>query len=103
MYIYIQVSLECMSQYRKKICLKSVWTVSGLFTLHVPKETAGQHFEGLEMLTSLLAPKGSRSAKPLVEDTGEVSFLLGYEKLIVFLWHFFSFQFHLILYSLNAL
>ncbi|XP_016126599.1 protein SHQ1 homolog [Sinocyclocheilus grahami] len=43
----------------------------GLFTLHVPKETAGQHFEGLEMLTSLLAPKGSRSAKPLVEDTGK--------------------------------
>uniref|UniRef100_A0A8C1XJ38 Protein SHQ1 homolog n=1 Tax=Cyprinus carpio TaxID=7962 RepID=A0A8C1XJ38_CYPCA len=42
----------------------------GLFTLHVPKETAGQHFEGLEMLTSLLAPKGSRSAKPLMEDTG---------------------------------
>uniref|UniRef100_A0A8C2G7V6 Protein SHQ1 homolog n=1 Tax=Cyprinus carpio TaxID=7962 RepID=A0A8C2G7V6_CYPCA len=41
----------------------------GLFTLHVPKETAGEHFEGLEMLTSLLAPKGSRSAKPLVEDT----------------------------------
>ncbi|KAK7155662.1 hypothetical protein R3I93_010342 [Phoxinus phoxinus] len=45
----------------------------GLFTLHVPKETAGQHFEGLEMLTSLLAPKGSRSAKPLVEDTGVLS------------------------------
>ncbi|XP_058635358.1 protein SHQ1 homolog isoform X2 [Onychostoma macrolepis] len=44
-------------------------TFSGLFTLCVPKETAGQHFEGLEMLTSLLAPKGSRSAKPLVEDT----------------------------------
>ncbi|XP_026068988.1 protein SHQ1 homolog [Carassius auratus] len=41
----------------------------GLFTLHVPKETPGEHFEGLEMLTSLLAPKGSRSAKPLVEDT----------------------------------
>ncbi|XP_017574074.1 protein SHQ1 homolog [Pygocentrus nattereri] len=42
----------------------------GLFTMRVPKETAGQHFEGLEMLTSLLAPKGSRSAKPLVEDLG---------------------------------
>ncbi|XP_016398762.1 protein SHQ1 homolog [Sinocyclocheilus rhinocerous] len=42
-----------------------------LFTLHVPKETAGEHFEGLEMLTSLLAPKGSRSAKQLVEDTAE--------------------------------
>uniref|UniRef100_A0A672NVG9 Protein SHQ1 homolog n=1 Tax=Sinocyclocheilus grahami TaxID=75366 RepID=A0A672NVG9_SINGR len=41
----------------------------GLFMLHVPKETAGEHFEGLEMLTSLLAPKGSRSAKQLVEDT----------------------------------
>ncbi|KAL6458503.1 hypothetical protein MHYP_G00337330 [Metynnis hypsauchen] len=42
----------------------------GLFTMRVPKETAGQHFEGLQMLTSLLAPKGSRSAKPLVEDLG---------------------------------
>ncbi|XP_041812476.1 protein SHQ1 homolog [Chelmon rostratus] len=40
----------------------------GLFNLRVPKETAGEHFEGLQMLTSLLAPKGSRSAKPLVED-----------------------------------
>ncbi|XP_046881166.1 protein SHQ1 homolog isoform X2 [Hypomesus transpacificus] len=40
----------------------------GLFTLRVPKLSAGEHFEGLQMLTSLLAPKGSRSAKPLVED-----------------------------------
>ncbi|KAM3621401.1 uncharacterized protein V6R79_010787 [Siganus canaliculatus] len=40
----------------------------GLFTLWVPKETAGEHFEGLQMLTSLLAPKGSRSAKLLVEE-----------------------------------
>ncbi|XP_030584436.1 protein SHQ1 homolog isoform X2 [Archocentrus centrarchus] len=40
----------------------------GLFTLWVPKETPGEHFEGLQMLTSLLAPKGSHSAKPLVED-----------------------------------
>lgn len=40
----------------------------GLFTLRVPKETPGEHFEGLQMLTSLLAPKGSRSAKPLVEE-----------------------------------
>ncbi|TNM88361.1 hypothetical protein fugu_004615, partial [Takifugu bimaculatus] len=36
----------------------------GLFTLRVPKETAGEHFDGLQMLTSLLAPKGSRCAKP---------------------------------------
>ncbi|KAM6947165.1 protein SHQ1 homolog isoform 2-T2 [Lycodopsis pacificus] len=40
----------------------------GLVTLRVPKETSGEHFEGLQMLTSLLAPKGSRSAKPLIED-----------------------------------
>lgn len=42
----------------------------GLFTMRVPKETPGQDFEGLQMLTSLLAPKGCRSAKPLVEDVG---------------------------------
>ncbi|XP_074521458.1 protein SHQ1 homolog [Halichoeres trimaculatus] len=39
----------------------------GLFTVQLPKETPGEHFEGLQMLTSLLAPKGSRSAKPFVE------------------------------------
>lgn len=44
------------------------YLVVGLFTLWVPKETAGEQFEGLQMLTSLLAPKGSCSAKPLVED-----------------------------------
>ncbi|KAM9759476.1 protein SHQ1 homolog isoform 2-T2 [Menidia menidia] len=48
---------------------KAIFDVDkGLFTLRVPKETAGEHFEGLQMLTSLLAPKGSRSAQPLVED-----------------------------------
>lgn len=57
--------------------------LSGLFTLRIPKETAGENFEGLQLLTSLLAPKGSRSAKPLVEDlsTGELArssvYLLG--------------------------
>nr|XP_057939108.1 protein SHQ1 homolog [Doryrhamphus excisus]XP_057939119.1 protein SHQ1 homolog [Doryrhamphus excisus]XP_057939129.1 protein SHQ1 homolog [Doryrhamphus excisus] len=40
----------------------------GLFTVQIPKETLGEHFEGLQMLTSLLAPKGCRSAKPLLED-----------------------------------
>lgn len=40
----------------------------GLFILRVAKETAGEHFEGLQLLTSLLAPKGSHSAKPLVEE-----------------------------------
>ncbi|MEQ2247158.1 Hsp90 cochaperone shq1 [Ilyodon furcidens] len=53
-------------------------TSSGVFTLKVPKETPGEHFEGLQMLTSLLAPKGSRSAKPLVEDvSGEGSEISG--------------------------
>uniref|UniRef100_A0A8C6SN12 Protein SHQ1 homolog n=1 Tax=Neogobius melanostomus TaxID=47308 RepID=A0A8C6SN12_9GOBI len=40
----------------------------GVFTLRVAKETAGEHFEGLHLLTSLLAPKGSQTAKPLVEE-----------------------------------
>ncbi|XP_062299901.1 protein SHQ1 homolog isoform X1 [Scomber scombrus] len=48
---------------------KAVFDIDkGLFTLRVPKETAGEHFEGLQMLTSLLASKGARSAKPLVEE-----------------------------------
>ncbi|NXJ82122.1 SHQ1 protein, partial [Trogon melanurus] len=38
------------------------------FTIQLPKEIPGQYFEGLDMLTSLLAPKKSRSAKPLVEE-----------------------------------
>ncbi|NXA80199.1 SHQ1 protein, partial [Thryothorus ludovicianus] len=41
----------------------------GAFTIRLPKEVPGQYFEGLDMLTSLLAPKKrSRSAKPLVEE-----------------------------------
>ncbi|ERE66495.1 putative protein SHQ1 like protein [Cricetulus griseus] len=42
----------------------------GIFTIRLPKETPGQHFEGLNMLTALLAPRKSRSAKPLVEEIG---------------------------------
>ncbi|NXU14849.1 SHQ1 protein, partial [Pardalotus punctatus] len=42
----------------------------GTFTIRLPKEIRGQYFEGLDMLTSLLAPKKSRSAKPLVEEMG---------------------------------
>ncbi|KAL1790789.1 SHQ1-like, partial [Sigmodon hispidus] len=42
----------------------------GIFTIRLPKETPGQHFKGLNMLTALLAPRKSRSAKPLVEEIG---------------------------------
>ncbi|XP_004676606.1 PREDICTED: protein SHQ1 homolog [Condylura cristata] len=42
----------------------------GIFTIRLPKETPGQHFEGLNMLTALLAPRKSRTAKPLVEEVG---------------------------------
>ncbi|KAM4650969.1 protein SHQ1 homolog [Discoglossus pictus] len=42
----------------------------GSFTIRVPKETPGQSFEGLNLLTSLLAPKGKRSAKPLIDEIG---------------------------------
>ncbi|XP_078065571.1 protein SHQ1 homolog isoform X2 [Mustelus asterias] len=43
---------------------------AGVFTIKVPKETPDEYFEGLNMLTVLLAPKGSRSAKPLLEEIG---------------------------------
>ncbi|XP_063797101.1 protein SHQ1 homolog [Pseudophryne corroboree] len=42
----------------------------GIFTVRVPKETPGQHFEGLNLLTSLLAPKGARTTKRLIEEIG---------------------------------
>ncbi|XP_066100940.1 protein SHQ1 homolog isoform X1 [Saccopteryx bilineata] len=42
----------------------------GIFTIHLPKETPGQHFEGLNMLTALLAPRKFRTTKPLVEEIG---------------------------------
>ncbi|XP_078728570.1 protein SHQ1 homolog isoform X1 [Lampetra fluviatilis] len=42
----------------------------GVFTIRVPKESPGEHFEGLDMLTALLAPRGSRSAKTLVNEMG---------------------------------
>ncbi|XP_004612911.2 protein SHQ1 homolog [Sorex araneus] len=42
----------------------------GVFTIRLPKETPGQHFEGLNLLTALLAPRKSRSARPLVEELG---------------------------------
>ncbi|XP_072276825.1 protein SHQ1 homolog [Pyxicephalus adspersus] len=45
----------------------------GVFTVRVPKETPGQHFEGLNLLTALLAPKGTRTAKRLVEEIGAAS------------------------------
>ncbi|XP_053576862.1 protein SHQ1 homolog [Bombina bombina] len=43
---------------------------NGTFTIRVPKETPGQNFEGLNLLTSLLAPKGKRSTKSLIEEIG---------------------------------
>ncbi|KAL2803526.1 protein SHQ1-like protein [Daubentonia madagascariensis] len=46
----------------------------GIFTIQLPKETPGQHFEGLNMLTALLAPRKSRTAKPLVEEIGASEF-----------------------------
>ncbi|KAL4226388.1 Hsp90 cochaperone shq1 [Mactra antiquata] len=40
----------------------------GIFTVLVPKETSGEHFEGLDMLTKLLAPqKKTKDVSPLIE------------------------------------
>ncbi|XP_047390683.1 protein SHQ1 homolog isoform X3 [Sciurus carolinensis] len=45
----------------------------GIFTIRLPKETPGQYFEGLTMLTALLAPRKPRTAKPLVEEIGALA------------------------------
>ncbi|XP_071083005.1 protein SHQ1 homolog [Haliotis cracherodii] len=48
----------------------------GTFTIRAPKQTPGQVFEGLDMLTKLLAPRGDGSAKqPTIEVMGEESML----------------------------
>ncbi|XP_077181304.1 protein SHQ1 homolog isoform X1 [Paroedura picta] len=47
---------------------KASYDDKGIFTIKLPKETPGTYFEGLDMLTALLAPKKSRSAKPLVQE-----------------------------------
>ncbi|XP_061474588.1 protein SHQ1 homolog isoform X2 [Rhineura floridana] len=43
---------------------------TGILTIYLPKEILGENFDGLDMLTALLAPKKSRSAKSLVEEMG---------------------------------
>ncbi|XP_015285003.1 PREDICTED: protein SHQ1 homolog [Gekko japonicus] len=50
---------------------KASYDDKGIFTIRLPKETPGAYFEGLDMLTALLAPKKSRSAKPLIQEIGE--------------------------------
>nr|XP_056702722.1 protein SHQ1 homolog [Euleptes europaea] len=49
---------------------KASYDDKGIFTIKLPKETPGAYFEGLDMLTALLAPKKSRSAKPLIQEIG---------------------------------
>uniref|UniRef100_K1QHE0 Protein SHQ1 homolog n=1 Tax=Magallana gigas TaxID=29159 RepID=K1QHE0_MAGGI len=39
----------------------------GIFTIVVPKESPGEMFEGLDMLTSLLTPKSQKLKKPVIE------------------------------------
>ena len=44
----------------------------GSFIIKVDKENAGEHFEGLDLLTKLLAPVGSSNASGrLIEVIGE--------------------------------
>nr|XP_003217839.2 PREDICTED: protein SHQ1 homolog [Anolis carolinensis] len=49
---------------------KATYDDSGIFTIRLPKETPGEKFDGLDMLTALLAPKKSSSTKPLIEEMG---------------------------------
>lgn len=46
-------------------------SLSGSFVIKVPKQVPGEEFEGLDMITKLLTPKGQTSAKqPLIEVIG---------------------------------
>jgi len=48
---------------------------TGTFTIKVPKASPGKHFEGLDMITKLLTPKGNTSAaQPLIEVLGKTEF-----------------------------
>lgn len=47
-------------------------TDKGSYTIKVPKETKGQQFEGLDMITKLLTPKGQTTAQsPMIEVLSE--------------------------------
>ncbi|XP_006819470.1 protein SHQ1 homolog [Saccoglossus kowalevskii] len=47
---------------------------TGYFNIRIPKENPGENFDGLDMLTKLLAPKGKTSAaQPLIQVVGETS------------------------------
>uniref|UniRef100_UPI003590117F protein SHQ1 homolog n=1 Tax=Myxine glutinosa TaxID=7769 RepID=UPI003590117F len=45
-------------------------TDSGTLHLKLPKATPGEHFKGLDMLTALLAPRGTRHIPSLPEEIG---------------------------------
>lgn len=46
---------------------------TGTFTVRIPKESEGEEFQGLDLLTKLLAPSGETSAKePCIEVIGNV-------------------------------
>jgi hypothetical protein len=50
---------------------KLVYIIIGEFVIVVPKQTPGEHFEGLDMLTKLLEAKGKKPApSSLIEVIG---------------------------------
>lgn len=67
--------------YYEVLCLKLLFQLcnlfpifcsTGIFTIRFPKETPGEKFDGLDMLTQLMAPTGSDSAsEPFIEPLGK--------------------------------
>ena len=51
---------------------------TGTFTVKLPKLNPGETFEGLDLLTTLLAPKRKATApsKPLIEQSGKCTLKL---------------------------
>ncbi len=65
--------LAILSMTESFFCFQSYQlSLSGTFVIRVEKENPGEHFDGLDLLTKLLAPTGkSAAAGPLIEVIGE--------------------------------
>ena len=50
--------------------------ILGIFDIKVNKEIVGQHFDGLEMITKLLAPVSTSLKPPLIEVIGKTPFFI---------------------------
>jgi len=67
-----ETSLEQSTEYDTETGLNMhrVASRSGAYTIRAVKKNKGEHFTGLDMVSSMLNPAGRSSARPLVEVVG---------------------------------